>query len=87
MARLVYCDHHLTSEGWISGTERYDDGTLKTVETPGDSALTIRFTSPANRPEYMTTQWRTDNEQKLKDLIAKYGELPEVLRGKVVNQT
>lgn len=80
MPKIVYCDHHLTAEGWIRGTERWDDGNFRPVNPPSDSALTVRYTAPANRPPYITTQWKTDKEERLNQLIEQYGELPEDLR-------
>ena len=80
MAKVVYSDRHLTDEGWINGTERWDDGTLKLVNPPDGTAMTVRYTAPATRPPYVTTQWKTDKEERLKDLLEKFGEMPQDLR-------
>ncbi len=80
MAQIVYCDYHLTIRGWIKGTQRWDDGTLTNVNPPGDSALTVRYTAPINRPPYVTTQWKTDKTDKLNELLKLYGDLPDELK-------
>jgi hypothetical protein len=80
MAKVVYSDRHLTDSGWVSGTERWDDGTLSLVSPPTDTAMTVRYSVPLHRPPFVTTQWKTDKTDRLKQLFGKFGELPEDLR-------
>jgi len=80
MSKVVYSDRHLTDSGWVKGTERMDDGTLTLVSPPSDTAMTVRYSVPQHRPPYVTTQWKTDREDRLSELCEKFGELPQDLR-------
>lgn len=80
MSKVVYSDRHLTEDGWVTGTERWDDGTLKLVNPPADTVMTVRYSVPMHRPPYVTTQWKTDRDEYLQELIEKYGDLPDDLR-------
>ncbi|MBX3075603.1 hypothetical protein KF707_13740 [Candidatus Obscuribacterales bacterium] len=85
MSKVVYSDRHLTDNGWVTGTERWDDGTLKLVNPPSDTAMTVRYSVPMHRPPYITTQWKTDRDEYLQELVQKFGELPNDL--KIVENT
>ena len=80
MSKVVYSDRHLTDTGWVTGTERWDDGTLKLVSPPSDTAMTVRYSVPLHRTPYVTTQWKTDRDDRLTELFKKFGELPQDLR-------
>lgn len=80
MSKVVYSDRHLTERGWIIGTERWDDGTLKLVNPPVDTFMTVRYSVPLHRPPYVTTQWKTDKDELLQILFERFGELPQDLR-------
>jgi hypothetical protein len=80
MSKVVYSDRHLTDNGWVTGTERWDDGTLKLVNPPSDTAMTVRYSVPMHRAPYVTTQWKTDREEYLQELVEKFGDLPQDLK-------
>lgn len=75
-------EHHLTPKGWVTGSEKIDFGGTKLKEPPKDKVLTVRLhermaSAFSKIEEWHTVEWRHDDEQKIKKLTKKFGELPK----------
>ncbi len=75
-------EYHLTTQGWVEGSEKIDFAGLKEKELPEDRVLTLHFHehqsssfSPMER--WYDEQWRHEDEKLVSDSINTYGEMPE----------
>lgn len=79
-----WTDWHLTPRGWERGSQKCDNQPEVTKPVPVDRVLTSRFTEEVSglggrADRYGETTWRHEQETKIIELLAKYGECPEKL--------
>jgi hypothetical protein len=72
-----WTEFHLTSNGWIEGSERLDFGNTKLVEPPKDRVLTRIYReympSTFSRLEkFFETNWISDNSELVNSLLREY---------------
>jgi hypothetical protein len=73
---------HLTPNGWVSGSYRYDSAKEVKKDAPDDRVLTLCFFEEQTSffsKMHLTyeEEWRSDTEEQVKSLIKEYGEIPE----------
>jgi len=79
-------EHHLTPNGWVDGTEKLDSG-LREAVIPEDRVLTLCFheylSSPFSKIElWYSEKWRHQNNDLVRMLTEKYGEIPGAYKGR-----
>lgn len=76
-----YKEWHLTPNGWVAGTDRYDSGTnINEVKPPEDRLLTVKCgeelsSTYSSLEKYKSEVWRAKGEdQRIAELLEKYGD-------------
>jgi len=80
-----WTEYHLTPNGWISGSSKYDFGSENKVDEPPDRVLTCRFRATmssgfSNKIDKSVTEiWRSNDANVVAMLVKKYGNCPNKL--------
>lgn len=72
---------HLTSRGWIAGTEQWDFGQPEIVPPPNDRVLSRSYherqsSSFSKVDRYCDTTWKHPDARLIDQLVAKFGGHP-----------
>ena len=83
-ASKEWTEWHLTNNGWISGTQKRDNGVIITKETPTGRVISFRFNEEFNMGSaqpytFVEEIWRSDQEVLIKNLLHQYRSCPETL--------
>lgn len=75
---------HLTESGWVEGSTKVDFGPDTIKPKPADAVLSFKYfetqSSSFSKMETGTRElWRSDDEKKIAELLAKYGPCPQSL--------
>ena len=79
-------EYHLTPAGWVAGSEKIDFAGLKPKPAPIDRVLTVRYhefmsSSFSKMKKWREEVWRSDDEAKVRELVATHGKAPEGYQG------
>jgi len=74
-------EFHLTPNGWVKGSERFDFG-LEEKIAPNDRVLTLRFYEYMSSPfssisKYREKLYHHENNELVNSLVDRFGELPK----------
>ena len=73
-----WTDWHLTPVGWVRGSTKTDGPGYQEKPTPSDRVMTCRW-DEENMARVLHTEWKSDDEAAVQDLIEKFGPPPEHL--------
>lgn len=73
-----WTDWHLTPAGWVRGSTKRDGPGFEEKPTPEDRVMTCRW-DEENMARVLHTEWKSDDEEAVQELIAKFGPPPEHL--------
>lgn len=75
---------HLTPRGWEQGNWKIDFGNVHEKDTPPDRVLTCRYHEKmssvfSKMEKYVNEEWRSDNENLVREFLENFGDCPEYL--------
>ncbi len=78
-----WVEYHLTSTGWVSGTQRTEKGRYENeTDPPFDRLLTVRtfdFLPPVGTPKkWSEIRWLAKNLQSIEEAQGDWGALPSI---------
>lgn len=83
-ASREWTEWHLTSKGWVRGSEKTDFSPATKVEPPADRVLSCVFretiaSSFGGVSRETDVTWSSDDEKEIKALTGEFGGCPERL--------
>lgn len=78
-----WTERHLTPRGWEEGDSKTDFSPVVPGPTPADRVMTVTFTEtcsgygPVHRAA--KTEWCSDNDELVQELLSKFGAAPDSL--------
>jgi hypothetical protein len=77
MSASRYSTFHLTPNGWVEGSDKLDSGSTERP-IPDNRVMTVTFHEhlSSSHSELGHVDWRHNDEERLKELIKKFGKVP-----------